>query len=95
MEGLVFNPRPVIEVPLRCWVVLGFEGVTAEGGEEETAVVECERGLNISIKEDRRRCWGAGDGGVFWPDILREIARGERYSCTREGRSCISSCCRG
>jgi len=95
VEGLVFKPRPVIEAPLRCWAVLGFEGVIAEGGEEETALVECARGLNISIKEDRRRCWGAGDGGVFWPDMLKEITRVERFNCTREDRSCISSRCRG
>lgn len=87
-EGLVVRPSPVMEVPLRWWVLLGFEDVFVEGGEDESPVFVVdwiERGLNMSMKEDRRRCWGAGEGGVFWPDMARSVNR--LWQCT-ELRRC-------
>ena len=51
----------MIEVPLRCWVADGLAGTAAEGGEEDmVAVVERDRGLNMSTMEGRRRLGGEG-----------------------------------
>jgi len=61
LEGLVVRPREVMDAPLRCWGV-GLVGTAAGGEEDMAAVVEWERGLNMSTIEARRRL-GGGDGG--------------------------------
>jgi len=97
LEGFVVRPRAVIDAPRRCWTE-GVEGLPADGGEEDIAdEVVFERGLNMSTKDDRRRCCGSGgEGGGFWTDIWSEKAGLElfirishRSEITRDG---VDSC---
>lgn len=61
-----------MEVPLRCWVVAGLAGTAAEGGEVDmVAVVEWDRGLNMSTIEGRRRL--GGDGGPLESVIFDKL----------------------